>query len=212
MIHIQKKREPKAFTKYRLSAGATYDGMDSGVKSELIKSLIEEQGWLCAYCMSRIECDNARIEHFLPQSKYPDLQLEYSNLLAVCQGQEKHGEKMRESEKTCDAKKENKIILINPLQEKTLKDIKYTHEGIIESSSYHEDINDTLNLNCQDACLPINRKKRLESFEKWLNEKYIHKEAPKDKLMDLYEYHKNLERKEPFIGIVLCYLEKKLKL
>lgn len=212
MIHIQKKREPKVFTEYRLSAGATYDGMDSDVKSELIKSLIEEQGSLCAYCMSRIECDKARIEHFLPQSKYPDLQLEYSNLLAVCQGQEKHGEKMRESEKTCDAKKENKIILINPLQEKTLKDITYTHEGIIESSSYHEDINDTLNLNCQDASLPINRQKTLKAFCKFLNEEHIHKEAPNDHLRKYYDDHKNRKKKIPYIGIVLGYLEKKLKL
>lgn len=212
MIHIQKKQEPSTFTEYRLSPEATYDGMDSDVKIELIKSLIQEQGELCAYCMSRIKCDTARIEHFFPQSIYPDLQLDYGNLLAVCYGQEKHGEKIGESERTCDAKKGNNIIRINPLHEITLKDIKYTSEGIIESISYQEDINDTLNLNCQDANLPRNRQKVLKSFRDQLCKSFKHKEVPKDKLRDLYDDYKKCEKKEPFIGIVLWYLEKKLKL
>ena len=51
----------------------------------------------------------------------------------------------------------------------------------------------------------------LKEFRDELRKRFNHKEAPKDKLRDFYDDHKEREEKVPYIGIVLCYLEKKLK-
>lgn len=46
--------------------------MPTNVKKEVIKSLLSEQGHLCAYCMSRIDENEGKhkttIEHCLPQA------------------------------------------------------------------------------------------------------------------------------------------------
>ena len=108
MIHILKNREPQSFTTYRLTQDASYANIPSTVKDDLKKSLLEEQGYLCAYCMSRISLEKMKIEHFLPQSVYPSESLEYSNLLAVCRGYE--GECSQNQ--TCDTKKGSIIFVV----------------------------------------------------------------------------------------------------
>ncbi|MCF2598074.1 hypothetical protein I6E10_04830 [Phocaeicola barnesiae] len=49
MRKIQKQPEPREWTEYRLTPGAHYEA-----SSELRQALLEEQGYLCAYCMRRI--------------------------------------------------------------------------------------------------------------------------------------------------------------
>jgi len=143
MIHILKNREPQSFTTYRLTQDASYANIPSTVKDDLKKSLLEEQGYLCAYCMSRISLEKMKIEHFLPQSVYPSESLEYSNLLAVCRGYE--GECSQNQ--TCDTKKSNQIITINPLNLDHVNNTTYFRDGTINSNSYQNDLDKILNLN-----------------------------------------------------------------
>lgn len=55
MIEVKKGPEPKGLLQYRLTPHATYAAMPSVLKQEMIESLLSEQGYICAYCMKRIE-------------------------------------------------------------------------------------------------------------------------------------------------------------
>ena len=86
-------------------------------KGQIRESLIKEQHGLCAYCMKRIHNDSksTTIEHFIPLSKDKDKALDYSNMLAVCDGGKNtsvEGKKIL----CCDAcKKDEDEMTINPL-------------------------------------------------------------------------------------------------
>ncbi len=77
---------------------------------ELRRQLLKEQKYVCCYCGSEIPAvfnkngkEQMKTEHFEPKkgkNARPDLQLTYSNLLAVCMGNS-HSE----GEKHCDSRK-----------------------------------------------------------------------------------------------------------
>ena len=62
--------------------------MPKEVKEKLRTSLLEEQGYICAYCMKKLEDDfsKVKIEHYIARNE--ENQLDYNNLLAVCKGNE----------------------------------------------------------------------------------------------------------------------------
>lgn len=90
MKYIAKKNEPELFHRWKNKKNPnwlpTWDNLDTDIKQSLHRSLIEEQGHICCYCGKRISEPDSHIEHLRPQSKYPDLSLDYRNLLASCQG------------------------------------------------------------------------------------------------------------------------------
>lgn len=55
-------------------------------RRRLRKGLLEEQGFICCYCMGRLDLDTSHVEHFKPKVRFPDEDMEYKNLLASCQG------------------------------------------------------------------------------------------------------------------------------
>lgn len=80
------KNEPQCLRDYRLTEGANYQSIKG-----LNEALLDEQGAICAYCMRRISKKENKIpqvgvEHILPQESYSDKQLDYRNLVAVCNG------------------------------------------------------------------------------------------------------------------------------
>lgn len=79
MIYIRKGIELIDWYFQRKTSGADFDGTD---KSALRKSLLEEQGYLCAYCMKRIRQNkDIKIEHYHPRNA--ENQFDYKNLLTV---------------------------------------------------------------------------------------------------------------------------------
>jgi uncharacterized protein (TIGR02646 family) len=72
----------------------------------LRKQLHDEQRGLCCYCMKRVTTDNSNVEHFLPQSIFPENEVDYYNLYLACRYS--HGK--REEEQYCDIAKGNKLI------------------------------------------------------------------------------------------------------
>ena len=124
MRQIKKNPEPCHFINWKVNF-KTNSGRDA-VYSDLCgtqeyyllkKSLLEEQGYICCYCEKKIglnrdlsDCD---IEHFMtrnPNQRYltndecnqcRDAQLDYSNLLASCKGEEAY------SADHCNHKKDN---------------------------------------------------------------------------------------------------------
>jgi len=144
MKYIEKKmnNEPRSLRTYRSTPGAAYDSCN---KTDIREALLNEQGYLCAYCMRRIKSKTTDIEHYLAQSNDPKLKLNYRNMLGVCNV----SEGMPSKEQHCDKSRGNQILSINPLGKGCENEIKYGSDGEIYSgnSSVNHDLNIKLNLN-----------------------------------------------------------------
>lgn len=92
---------------YRSTLNATYE---DSPKETLKQNLLQEQKFLCAYCMSRITEKTMSVEHCKCRSSYPDLELSYQNLLAVCDG----NEGQPPYKQHCDTRKGNTDLAYNP--------------------------------------------------------------------------------------------------
>jgi uncharacterized protein (TIGR02646 family) len=209
MKRIIKNQEPKSLLEHRLQPFADYDNYPQ--KNELRASLLTEQGHICCYCMQRIKNVQMKIEHWRSQDEYPDLQLDYNNLLGACEGSQGSPEHLQH----CDTKKGNAMLTINPLD--NLKNceefIKYLPNGKIYSddTAIDDELNKILNLNMQT--LMNNRKSFLDIVIKTLRS-----ERPKgdwtvailnNKIQELSNKQKD-EKYQPYCQIAIYYLKKKL--
>lgn len=133
------------------------------------KSLLEEQGYLCAYCMRRIREDkDVKIEHY--HARNAQNELEYTNLLAVCTGNEilKDEKRMVNPDRfTGDTRKKNQKLHINFQSRSDMENIYYDNQGKIYSknSDFEKDLNITLNLNDPYGFLISNRKGALDALK-----------------------------------------------
>lgn len=102
-------------------------------KKEIRQCLLEEQHYLCAYCMTAIKNEELHmtIEHFVPLSRCKEKVLDYRNYLGVCKG----GADLprnRNSCICCDASKGNQELLcVNPFDEEQMNQIRYLSDGTI---------------------------------------------------------------------------------
>lgn len=158
MKQIEKGKEPKFLTRHRASGG-TYKGWDN---SKLRQQLLEEQGYICCYCMKRIpqklkqeEVEKhfpcCKIEHVFSQAedKHPELQLKYQNMLLACNGN--HGQPKQVQ--TCDTFKGDEDFHFNPALTRNIEElIKYNGLGEIYSDDeqLNAELIDVLNLNTHD--------------------------------------------------------------
>lgn len=98
MKRIMKGREPCEFSKWKRRDKMAKRGrprwnrVNKKVRKKIHKSLVCEQGFICCYCEARISRADSHVEHFRPQTKFPDLQLEYDNLHCSCQRESLRGE------------------------------------------------------------------------------------------------------------------------
>jgi uncharacterized protein (TIGR02646 family) len=203
MLYIKKGTEPRSLSAHRNTPGATYDSLD---KSETKNYLLAEQGHLCAYCMSRIRIDSMQIEHYIARSSDESRDLQYSNMLGVCSGNEGHP---RESQ-TCDERRGNATLTVNPLVKSSIDTISYTPDARIKSTNaaIDHDLNENLNLNY--SLLRRNRKEQLDKLKRWLQKKRPEGEWKPFAQKYIRELM-SAEIKKPFCGILIDYLNKKLK-
>lgn len=102
-------------------------------KKEIRQCLLEEQHYLCAYCMSAIENKELHmsIEHLIPLSKCKEKVLDYRNYLGVCRG----GADLPRNRSRCiccDASKGNQELQsVNPFDETQMNQIRYLSDGTI---------------------------------------------------------------------------------
>lgn len=172
MIPIVKGREPAALVEakrvIRNTPDATfcYESLRGEPKRKVLEALLAEQGHLCAYCMCRIGTDGhpATIEHLIPQ--HPDgsaadgeLSLSYCNLVAVCDGR---------NGATCDKRRGNASLTVDPTKRYTLESIFYHRDGRIDArdESVQHDIRTTLGLNDARTNLCANRAESMKAIEK----------------------------------------------
>ncbi|MEA5534395.1 retron system putative HNH endonuclease [Crocosphaera sp. XPORK-15E] len=126
-------------------------------KNDLRNTLLQEQGYICCYCLGTINIDKMSIEHWLPKTEYKVLELEYSNLLGSCLG---NGPSRRRNKRQhCTASKAEITITINPTDNNCESLIKYSSSGKIYSDNekIDRDLRQTLNLNL-DKLVDIRRR------------------------------------------------------
>lgn len=216
MKYIEKEiaNEPRTLVETRSTPGATFDGCN---KNDIRKALLLEQGYLCAYCMRRINNKlkkgkpNTRIEHYLAQSTDENLRMNYSNMLGVCDGNEGQPEHLLH----CDQSRKNTRLSINPLDPRCEDLVQYRADGKLYSRSedIDEELKTILRLNnenlvkgrrqaidtARDAMMKRSRGRTSQSFSRSSLTREIAK----------WKSKKN-QRHIPFCQAAIAYLEKKL--
>ena len=216
MLLIRKQQEPESLREHRNTPGTDFDGLD---KTELRKSLLQEQGYVCAYCMKRIrEGSKVKIEHYEGRTKANELV--YQNLLAVCDGNEvlrNSNGKVNPNRFTCDTMKKEKgnVLHINPLHLSDMKTITYDNLGKIYSSneSYQEELDGVLNLNDPAGYLISNRQAALKSLISRLRELKPGQDAmPLLRKLEKYCFELNENGEYPeYAGILQWYVKKQIR-
>ncbi len=217
MKAIIKGKEPGSLTKYRSNPGATYDGGNfTQTKSAIRKSLLKEQGYLCAYCMKRV-VDNeltTKVEHWQCQASHPQRQLDYKNMLAVCSGKTVISTNPPKSKTHCDTFKGHDDIKFNPSEATHHSQMKiyYGVDGHVfsKNSEFQEDIDKKLNLNL--TRLKGNRKAVVDSVFSYLSG--YQGSCTEGSVRDKLKKWENLDSKghlTEFCDVAVYFLNKKLK-
>ena len=112
---------------------------------------------------------------------------------------------------TCDKKRGNAPLTVNPLDAATLATISYTSDGKIRSSDpiINDDLNIRLNLNCSEEAvtLPENRKAVLDTIQ----EQVFQEEDLLQACMDqLHIWENETDHKTPYIGIAIWWLREQI--
>ena len=224
MKKINKTDEPDSLVQHKANRPSLFSNLPLATKEALRQSLLFEQGHICCYCMKRIpekvETNSGdtgmKIEHFKCQERFPQLQLTYSNLFGACKG----GEGMPKKLQTCDTKKANADLIINPLLDAPNCEalFKYTAEGEILSLNDDEEINRQLNVvlnlnmqNLKDARREVylEVQRRVENESKRIASRQIR--------VGFFEQEKNNwltktdNRFRPYCMVAVYYLNKKIK-
>jgi uncharacterized protein (TIGR02646 family) len=218
MIPIHKSKEPESLLTYRSCPDALFDGPDcnglkfSSVKQDIRARLLEDQGYLCAYCMCRIWPDekSMKVEHWQCRTKYPKKQLDYANLFGCCLGNAGSKYELQH----CDTRKDDDDLLFNPaepIHHERFR-IRFLNTGKIVSddAGFDDQLNKVLNLNF--SRLVDNRKAVWKSVTKRLSE--IRGSASRKQVEELIAEWKAKDRNgclKEYCGVALYYLNKKTR-
>lgn len=145
-------REPESVKQYKQLAAQDinygYKYLHRPERKELLKALLEEQGYICCYCGMEISDENSHIEHLKTQTSHPHLSLEYTNLLASCGISETYRPAYYSEphcQEHCGRKRQHNDLSIKPTEPNCETKFSYTAEGEILPNTETTVI--TLNLN-----------------------------------------------------------------
>ncbi|MFK7772723.1 MAG: retron system putative HNH endonuclease [Saprospiraceae bacterium] len=220
MKHIQKliANEPASLREYRSTPGASYNDCN---KNDIRIELLNEQGFICAYCNRRLKNDhdekgnpNTRIEHYQARSdeKIGDsLKLNFMNMLGVCNGNEGKPKHLFH----CDKSRGNQELFIDPRNELCEGFVKYQSDGTIYSDDerVEKDINEVLKLN--NDKLIRGRKEIMLKVVSEMKRKYKKRQGEtwkrSDLLSEINVWNTRANNKfHPFCNTAIFYLNKKL--
>lgn len=221
MIPIVKGCEPAALAEakriIRNTPDATfcYESLRGESKRKLLEALLAEQGHLCAYCMCRIGTDGhpATIEHLIPQHPTDsavngELSLAYHNLVAVCDGR---------GGTTCDKRRGNASMTVDPTKRHTLDSIYYHRDGRIDATdeSIQHDIQTTLGLNNSRTNLCANRFESMRAIEKVVTSTFRRRGIENNRsakksvcLKILKQFESQTNMKDEYLGAMLFVARK----
>lgn len=137
--------------------------------------------------------------------------LDYNNMLGVCLGNRGAGQ----ANFTCDAHRGNATLTVNPFLKSSIDLIDYEDNGRICSTDLeiNKDLDKTLNLNCEQVLLIANRKRTLKALKEYLSKLKSQGKWKKEfleKIKKKYECPDENGKLEPYSGIVLYYLNKRI--
>ena len=211
MRPITKKGAPPELSAYKSQSGAEYDGPHfTHIKVAIRESLLAEQGHICAYCMQRIDLECMKVEHWHSRAGYSSEQLEYSNLLGCCLGNEGEPRTNQHCD-TCKRDSEISYNPANPLHHSRMK-LSFLGDGTIKSEDvvFNDELNANLNLN-----LPIlkrNRQAVLEGLKDYLGRTPGTRSSVQlERLMRIWEATDSEGKLQPFCEVAIFYLSRKLK-
>ena len=206
MIRINKGDEPGAWKQKKATPGFTeYEPIPA-----LRNALLAEQGYICAYCMREIPVkdkgikETSKIEHVKSRDDRPDLQLEYDNMVICCPG-------YINADDHCDKLKDGGSVTFSLFNDYFPNTISYsTKTGEIKSSNtiWNKEMEELLNLN--NEMLAANRFYALDGVQQLLEKKKWKKARLQEKLEE-WENPDNNGKRKPYCGIVIWYLQKKLR-
>lgn len=149
MRKITKEPEPKFWTDFKKkNPQKAYNDLDKSDEGRKLRSkirdfMIKNQKGLCCYCCKSIDTDNSLNEHIKPKSFYPNLSMDYKNILASCK-----------TKSTCGNTKDNKYnenLFVSPLDNDCEEHFKYLFDGRIKGKSDKGEYTiELLNLNSYD--------------------------------------------------------------
>ena len=206
MIKINKGREPLAWTRKKSTPNFTEYVPIKGLRDQLLI----EQGYICAFCMRTIPAidqnvnEKSKIEHLKSRKDRPDLQLDFNNMVICCPGN-------TDNNPHCDKLKDGNSVSFDPFGSALQNSISYNSKnGEIISSNpiWNDEFKRLLNLNHNR--IKVNRVIALngvieEIFKKGKTSFDLNK-----KLREWKELNKDGKLK-PYCGIVIWYLQKKLR-
>lgn len=153
-------------------------------RDEIRGALVRDQGWLCAYCQSRIKPEDSakgipqmKIEHWIPRNPERDTGIEdtdhhflWTNLLGVCPGVsvEKDGP-LKRNVSHCDTSRGNATLFLHPVEGRgpdPRTHLRYTKGGEVAPSAPNDLVGkdiDALNLNAD----PLVRARKTAFFAAW---------------------------------------------
>lgn len=209
MRAIPKRREPTSLTSHRRTPHGEYDNYPD--KDTLRDMLVNEQRGLCCYCMGRIRRDSVKVEHWRSQSRFPDEQLDYGNLLGACQG----GEGQPRSRQHCDTRKRDSDLCWNPANRSHAIEerIYYEADGSIRSddADFDAQLDEVLNLNLQ--VLKNGRRRIREQVVHWWKTEQRRLRGPVPRA----RFEKERERRvvgvgdlEPYCQVAVWWLDRRL--
>lgn len=202
-----KESQPQALTDWLSKACPNwhpcYPFNDKNVRDSVIQALYKAQRGLCVYCGCKLNLSEPgktfHIEHFKPQSTYPDLQVDYSNLYLSCGQEDTKGSRSQ----TCGTYKGNwfeEDQAIDPIYPECTNRFQYTLNGEIKALSSEDVAASTmitkLNLNYaelvrerKELFLELDSKEELVEEDFWNNEE---KTAEKYAHIAYYHFNKTL--------------------
>lgn len=207
MRAIAKGAEPPSLTAHRQSPPCDYDNYAD--KATLRLALASEQRGLCCYCMDRIRPNEVKIEHWRCQSRFPDEQLTYRNLLGACSG----GEGLPPMLQHCDVRKRDRDLRWNPADPAHHVETRvyYELDGSIRSrdDDFDVEMREVLNLN-----LPLLRNHRrgvLDAVLAWWRQEKRQGRVPRAR----FERERRLRLRgngelEPFSQVAVWWLDQRL--
>lgn len=217
MKYIVKKHPPKALLDYLKTPNASWEGCPC--KPEWKRSLLEEQGHICAYTMKRIREQDMKIEHFLPRESYDELELDYKNTLGVCNG----NEGFPLEQQYADTRKGNSELLhIDPRDPDCERKLKYRENGeiriddpvladeLLDAPGRQPPHRSILNLNHQD--LVDGRRSAFEGVKKVLGRKgKAWRRRDIEDMIEKYNSRNSKGQFEEYCMFVLYRLRKRLR-
>lgn len=143
MRKIDKTNEPKSLKNYKKkNPNGSYDNLVWNIRQDIRQSCLIEQCYLCAYCCKEITSENSMNEHIQPRHHFPNLSLDFNNIVASCttKGQ-------------CDNAKESREIPLTPLMEECETELEFRYNGQVDGTTKKaKDTIEILKLNDDKLC------------------------------------------------------------